>query len=81
MSAQYVNIPVFDARPKEAGELWTLRKAGKVAACHLWTHPLGGEVRVTVDGELVRSEAPANGLELVDLGLQWKASFIGKGWA
>jgi hypothetical protein len=37
-------------------------------------------VRVTVDGELSRSEAKRDGLALVDLALDWKAQFQEKGW-
>ena len=29
----------------DAGEIWRLRNASRVASCHLWTHPKGGEVR------------------------------------
>ena len=54
---EYVNIPEFYNRPKEAGEVWRLRKGRRTAGCNLWTHPIGGEVRVTVDGEPVRSES------------------------
>jgi hypothetical protein len=75
-----INIPPFYDRPKEAGEVWTLRKDGRVASCNLWTHPIGGEVRVTVNGELVRGEANRDSLTLVDRGLEWKAQFQEKGW-
>ena len=75
-----INIPPYYDRPKEAGEMWTLRKDGRVASCHLWTHPVGGEVRVIVDEDLVRSEAGRDGLALVDRGLEWKAQFQEKGW-
>ena len=51
-----------------------------MASCHLWTHPLGGEVRLEVDGDWVRGETQREGLALVDLALAWKAQFHGKGW-
>lgn len=44
-----VNIPNWDGTPREAGEVWTLRKGSRVATCHLWTHPKGGEAKLTVD--------------------------------
>jgi len=50
MSGPHVNIPAYRDRPRELGEVWTLRKDGRVASCHLFTHPIGGEVRVTVNG-------------------------------
>jgi hypothetical protein len=34
-----INIPPYFDRPREAGEVWTLRKGGRVATCHFWTHP------------------------------------------
>jgi hypothetical protein len=39
-------IPPYDERSREAGAVWTLRKDGHVATCHLWTPPYGGEVRL-----------------------------------
>lgn len=47
----------------------------------LWTHPKGGEARVTVDGEWQRGEAGRDGLALLDLALEWKQQLIEKGWA
>ena len=81
MSEPYINIPPYYDRPKQAGELWSLQKDGRCAACHLWTHPVGGEIRVSVDGDLIRSEARQDGLALVDLGLEWKAQFPAEGMA
>ena len=48
--------------------------------CNPWTHPLGGKIRVTADGELVRSEAGRDGLALIDRGLEWKSLWQEKGW-
>jgi hypothetical protein len=79
-SGPSINVPMWDGRPREAGELWTLRKGTRVASCHLWTHPYGGEVRATIDGELWRSEAGRDGMALVNLALGWKAQFQEKGW-
>ena len=76
-----VNIPEFYGRPHNVGEVWTLRKGGHVATCHLWTHPMGGEARLEVDGDWQRGEAGRSGLALVELALEWKAQFIAKGWA
>ena len=51
-----------------------------LAVCNLWTHPIGAEFRTTVDGEMVRTQAGRDGLALVDLALEWKQQFQGKGW-
>lgn len=74
-------LPPWDGTAKDMGEVWTLRKGSHLATCRLSTHPIGGEVRVTVDGELVRSEAKRDGLALVDLGLEWQKQFEAKGWS
>ena len=76
-----LNVPPWDGRVREAGEVWQLRKGSRVAVCTLWTHPKGGEARVTVDGEWQRSEARGDGVALVDLALDWKAQFQAKGWS
>jgi len=57
-----INLPEWDGQAREAGEVWTLRKGTRVATCHLWTHPNGGEIRLTVDGEWNRGEAGRDGL-------------------
>jgi hypothetical protein len=75
-----INIPQYYDRPREAGEVWTLRKGARVAIYHLWTHPMGGEARLTVDGEWNRGEAGRGGLALVELALAWKAQLVEKGW-
>ncbi len=74
-----INVPEWDGRAREAGEVWRLRKGSRVAVCALWTHPKGGEARITVDGEWQRGEA-GRGLALVDLALEWKQQFQVKGW-
>lgn len=57
-----------------------MTKGERVAACHLWTHPIGGEVRLTVDGDWVRGEANREAAALLDVALAWKAQFQEKGW-
>lgn len=76
-----IRIPPWDGQAREVGEVWTLTKGSRLAVCALWTHPSGGEARVTVDGEWQRGEAGRDGLALVDLALEWKAQFQEKGWA
>ncbi|MBA2303831.1 MAG: hypothetical protein H0W08_14525 [Acidobacteria bacterium] len=52
-----------------------------MASCHLWTHPLGGGVRLEVDDEWVRGETHREGLKLLEVALSWQKSFASKGWA
>jgi hypothetical protein len=75
-----INIPEYYDRPQLAAELWILRKGTHEAICALWTHPIGGEIRIEVDGELLRSQAGRNGTSLMDLAFEWKSQFVMKGW-
>lgn len=75
-----INVPEWDGRARQVSELWTLRKGSRVAVCAIWTHPKGGEARLTVDGEWHRGEALSDGLALVDLALEWRKQFEAKGW-
>jgi hypothetical protein len=77
---ELVNIPQWNGRPYDCGEVFRLQKNGHEAVCTLWSHPIGGEVRVLVDGELWCSEAKRDGAALVDLALEWKQQFEAKGW-
>jgi hypothetical protein len=79
-SGPLIKVPQFDGIPREAGEVWTLRKGTRVATCHLWTHLVGAEIRATVDGELSRSEAGRSKMAIVDLALEWRDQFKAKGW-
>lgn len=75
-----IKVPEWDGTPREAGECWTLRNGKRIARCALFTHPLGGEVVLTVDGEWVRGETYRAGRALLDAGLEWRKQFEGKGW-
>jgi hypothetical protein len=76
-----IKVPEWDGHPREAAEVWTLRKGARVAVCTLWTHPKGGEARLTVDGEWRRGEAGRDGMALMDRALERKATMVQKGWA
>ena len=76
-----INIPEFYGEPREVAEAWTLRKGERVASCHFWTHPKGGEARLTVDGEWHRGSTAIDGRTLLDIALDWKQQFQAKGWA
>ena len=59
------NLPQWDGYARHFGELWRLVKGTRVA-CALFTHPLGGEVHLDVDWEMVRTQAGRDGMALVD---------------
>ena len=75
-----IELGKWSGTPISGGEIWTLRKGGHVALCELWTHPLGREIRVTIDGEWQRGEAFRSMSELLDTATEWKKSFEAKGW-
>jgi hypothetical protein len=75
-----INVPEWDGRAKEAGEVWRLRKGKKEAVCTLWSHPMGCQARVNVGKELWRYEAQVEPAALIDLALEWKWQFQEKGW-
>lgn len=63
-----IKILEWDGTPRECGEVWTLRKGSRVASRHFWTHPKGGEARLTIDGEWNRGSVAVDGRTLVDAG-------------
>jgi hypothetical protein len=75
------NLPEYHDRPKRIDGVWTLHKGKHTATCELWTHPIGGEIRLEAAGEFQRSEAGRDGLKLIDLAMEWKQQFVVKGWS
>jgi hypothetical protein len=75
------NFRPWDGTPRELGEVWHLTKGTHVAVCTLRSHPKGGELRLTVDGEWQRGEALADGDALLDLAAEWRKQIEAKGWA
>lgn len=74
-----INVPAWDGKARVVGDIWRLRQDARLAICSLWTHPIGAEACVTVDGDLRRSEASRDAIALVDLELTWKGQFKEKG--
>ena len=73
-------FPEYYDRPKRIDGVWNLHKGKHTATCELWTHPIGGEIRLEAAGEFVRSEAGRDGLTLIDLANEWRGQFLEKGW-
>jgi hypothetical protein len=57
MIFQPINFVPWDGSARECATLFELRKGTRRAICKLWNHPIGGELRCEVDGELLRSQA------------------------
>ena len=43
-----INVPPWNGEPREAGEVWRLRKGKRLAPCHLWTHSIGAPQQFAV---------------------------------
>ena len=72
--------------PALLGEGWRLRKIGcghpRQAVCELWSHHLGWELRIVVDGgEVRRSEVVRSRDEIKSVTELWKAAMVGQGWS
>ena len=73
--------PEWRGQAVSFGEQWTLTKGTRRAVCAYFTHPTRqAEVRCTVDGEIVQSQADSDFLVLLDLAQAWLRQFLEKGW-
>jgi hypothetical protein len=74
----------WDGRPTYLGDLFRVSKArGEkplTAVCTLWTHQIGWEVRLEVNGDLQRSEVFRSRDDVLTAGEIWKAAMSEKGW-
>ena len=63
---------------------WQLRKekpTGPIhAICIAWTHPLGYELRLDVDGSLIRSRVARSNDEILTAQEEWRAAMMEKCW-
>ena len=70
----------WDGTPREQALAWELNKDRRRVRCAPWSHPFGWELRATLDGELLRTQAYRDAeLVLRDFD-NWRAQFINKGW-
>ena len=66
---------------ERVGQWWRLTKGSRAVTCDIWTHPLGGELRCDVDGEMFRTRAGRQLQDLFDANDEWRKAFEAKGWA
>lgn len=67
--------------PHRFSTCWKLRNESiGEATCELWSHPLGRELRLDVNGELIRSEVFRERLAWADVAVAWKRAMVAKGW-
>jgi hypothetical protein len=77
----FAEAPPFTARPqptpvapRELATAWTLEKRKHRASCRLVEHPLGVEVLLAVDGDLLRSQVMRVKDAAVSLAADWRAN-------
>lgn len=85
MAADAVPAPVAPSGQTLVGELFRLHRTrcGQPleAACHLFTHALGWELRLDVAGSVQRSEVCRSQDTALDLSAEWKAGMLDTGWS
>jgi hypothetical protein len=59
---------------------WRLTKGSRAVVCDIWTHPLGGELRCEVDGEMFGTRASRVLSDLLDASDEWRKASEAKGW-
>lgn len=76
---------IWDGQAIKQGDAIRMRKviAGqdRHAVCGLWSHQLGWELRLFVDGEWHRSKVCRSQEEVFTTTNEWKAALVEKGWA
>jgi hypothetical protein len=64
----------------EVGRAWTLQKDTRAAVCVIWTHPLGWDVRVSLNDELISSYVCRTEDATLDEVAEWRSAWEAKGW-
>jgi hypothetical protein len=74
----------WNGQPTHLGDLFRVHRMREEkrldAVCQLWTHTLGWEVRLEINGDLQRSEVFRDQDAVLTAGEQWKAAMVQKGW-
>jgi hypothetical protein len=72
--------PFWNGDPEELRELFALSKHDRAhARCALWSHQFGWELRLTVNGSLVRSQVSRVFAEVVDAAEEWQRAMRDEG--
>ena len=74
--------PFWNGHPEELRELFALAKRDRAAhaRCALWTHQFGWELRLTVNGSLIRSQVSRDCAEVVNAAKEWQRTMREEGW-
>ena len=73
--------PFWNADPEELRELFALSKSDRAQArCALWSHQFGWELRLTVNGSLIRSQVSRDYAEVLTAAEEWQRATREEGW-
>jgi len=81
MAPSVLRVVEFDREPVRLGEMWTATKSGRTLTCVLLNHPVAAwDLRLELDGELLRSAACRTETEVFDTSDEWRRASASKGW-
>jgi len=75
-----LGLPPGAWRPADE-TLWVLHKGPRTAVLWQSLHPLGLELRLDVDGEMVRTRVEKTVHQAREATVQMRAAMVGKGWS
>ncbi len=65
---------------RDIGTLWTLRRAESTARCVLLAVADGVELRVLLDGTILRAERSDGHEQAFELAERWRVRMVDRGW-
>jgi hypothetical protein len=75
----------WDGAPTRLEDRFTLRKTRErtshEARCQVWTHQFGWELRLEVNGDLLRSQVCRSPAAMTETADTWKTALLEKGWS
>ena len=86
MTADVPQRPFWNNAPERLPDAWTLTKPNGArtltATCELWTHLLGWEIRLLIDGRgLQMSGVVKTAPEMVVTVEEWRTAMTESGWS
>lgn len=69
-----------DGTLRDIGTLWTLRRGESSARCVLLAMPVGLELRVLMDGTMLRTERCERHDQAFELAERWRGRMMDRGW-
>jgi hypothetical protein len=80
MTIQVLQRLWWDGEPRHQADWFRLTKGTRNAVCAMFSHQLGWELRLTIDGELIQSQVCRSDEEVLSTWENWLAAMKEKGW-